>query len=232
MNRVGSVARLTSSCFRMLAIEKVHHENQEPDTVISPDFQRIYVGILDYFVKPADVEVPLVETYLGNFQKIHFPSHQEATYALEALASKSTLGRVLKLGPCGWGDWKGADDVQEARKDGYSYPHRWPQKMVDQEHKDAGIRVLFEGFEMVDQRTHFGIAIGKRVIIYSLRSTPGRHHHCYADLASRAELNGAAMNRGVICVSIARDGRGPNQHVRLTTEDIMQQNNWRRVGDT
>lgn len=93
------------------------HDDQELNTAVPTDFNRIYVGSLDYFAKPTDVEELLVRVNLNSFQKIHisidpisgrnpgycfvdFPSHQEAAYALEALAGQSILGRVVKLGPC------------------------------------------------------------------------------------------------------------------------------------
>ncbi|KAK0668053.1 hypothetical protein QBC41DRAFT_356879 [Cercophora samala] len=247
------------------------HNGQELDASVPANFQRIYVGSLDYFAKPADVEELLVGTNLDSFQKIHisidpisgrnpgycfvdFPSHQEAAHALEALAGRSVLGRVVKLGPCRWGDWKGSDDVQ-GQKDGYSNKESTRiridglDKMVDQEHNDSEIRSFFAGFEVV--------AIGKRVIPYSLRSTPGNHHHCYVDLSSRQELdraikelNGSAMNGVPVRLSIARHGGGPNRYGQSqspgggsriehktreglgTGRDIMQKGSWRRVGDS
>ncbi|KAK4195043.1 hypothetical protein QBC40DRAFT_237390 [Triangularia verruculosa] len=299
-----------------------HHETLDPDAAVPSDFQRIYIGSLDYFAKPADVETLLVDANLETFQKIHisidpisgrnpgycfveFSSPQEASHALNALAGKSVLGRVVKLGPCvpkgharssrgdgrsansepvfqRWGDWKGADEDAQERQTYVSRARGWNppseqiegqqgpyaalnrlqshtnkdgtriridglDKMMNQEHNDSEIRSLLAGFEVV--------AIGKRVIPYSLRSTPGNHHHCYVDLASHTEadravkeLNGAAMNGGAIRVSIARDGRGSNQHgshqqpgragqndyrvreERSTSRDIMQKSNWRNVG--
>ncbi|KAK4678898.1 hypothetical protein QC764_000770 [Podospora pseudoanserina] len=289
------------------------------NTAVPTDFNRIYVGSLDYFAKPADVEELLVGANLNSFQKIHisidpisgrnrgycfvdFPSHQEAAYALEALAGQSILGRVVKLGPCvpkghgrssrgdqssaefrpvfqRWGDWKGADGASE-RKDGAGFrgwnsPREQTEdqqgpyaalnrlqsysnkdstriridgldKMIDQEHNDPEIRSFFSGFDVV--------AIDKCVVPYSLRSTPGNHHHCYVDLGSREEvdravkeLSGTAMNGVVVRLSIARDGRGPNQHGQSQSSgggsqidhkarevhgggrDYMQKSSWRRT---
>jgi len=86
---------------------------------IAPDqqFNRIYVGSLDYNAKPADIEELLHESNLDDFEKIHlkvdpisgrnpgycfvqFPSYELAAGALDQLAGKSLLGRNLKLGPC------------------------------------------------------------------------------------------------------------------------------------
>lgn len=100
----------------------------------------------------------------------------------------------------------------------------------------------------------FSVAIGKRVVPYSLRSTPGNHHHCYVDLGSREEvdravkeLSGTAMNGVVVRLSIARAGRGPNQHGQSQSSgggsqighkarevhgggrDYMQKSSWRRA---
>lgn len=86
---------------------------------ITPEqqFNRIYVGSLDYNAKPADIEGLLHESNLDDFEKIHikvdpisgrnpgycfveFSSYELASGALDQLAGKSLLGRNLKLGPC------------------------------------------------------------------------------------------------------------------------------------
>ncbi|KAK4193237.1 hypothetical protein QBC35DRAFT_527295 [Podospora australis] len=240
---------------------------EQPRADAPTDFQRIYVGSLDYFAKPADVESLLQETGLDH-KKIHisidpisgrnpgycfveFGTHEEAANSLDVLAGKAVLGRTVKLGPCvpktggqhnggarlsehkptfqRWGDWngerngnsssnynrgprgdqQGPDAAMERveRPDGFRVRVDGLNQMVDQLQNDEEIRGLFEGFDVV--------AIGKRVIPYSLRGTPGNHHHCFVDFATKqeadravAELNGTPFEDGHLKVSLARN----NQH--------------------
>ncbi|KAK3990006.1 hypothetical protein QBC44DRAFT_77391 [Cladorrhinum sp. PSN332] len=249
-------------------------------TTIEPapqDFSRIYVGSLDYFAKPTDVEDLLNETGLGDFEKIHlsvdpisgrnpgycfveFGDHGLATQALEQLAGKTLLGRTLKLGPCypkgttaqssraadyrpsfqRWGDWKGQGrDGDQVERDGpnAAVAHFDRHKtndgtrvrvdglpnMIDQAHNDEEIRSIFAGFDLV--------AIGKRVIPYSLRGVPGNHHHCYVDFSSKEEaqraskeLDGKEFGDGVLKTSIARPNNSQRHHQAQNRDQESQEN--------
>lgn len=55
------------------------------------------------------------------------------------------------------------------------------------------------------------VAIGKRAIPYSLRGTPGSHHHCYVDFSSKEEaqkavkeVDGKEFGDSTLKISIAR----------------------------
>ncbi|KAK4462978.1 hypothetical protein QBC42DRAFT_345950 [Cladorrhinum samala] len=225
---------------------------------IAPDqqFNRIYVGSLDYNAKPADIEELLHESNLDDFEKIHlkvdpisgrnpgycfvqFPSYELAAGALDQLAGKSLLGRNLKLGPCyptgssqqtsrassdyrpasqRWGDRRGQNVDNAENQASYGSAAQFDRHKVndgtrvrveglpdiaDQDQNDAEIRDIFAGFDVV--------AIGKRAIPYSLRGTPGNHHHCYVDFGSKEEAQRAAKEAdgkdfgdSILKVSVAR----------------------------
>ncbi|KAK4167223.1 hypothetical protein QBC43DRAFT_312367 [Cladorrhinum sp. PSN259] len=220
------------------------------------EFSRIYVGSLDYFAKPTDVEDLLNETGLGDFEKVHlsvdpisgrnpgycfveFGAHELASQALDQLAGKALLGRTLKLGPC---YPKGSSNAQSSRSSSDYRPavqRSWGRdgdnaesdgtqfdrhkvsdgtrvrvdglpNLINQAENDEELRSIFTGFDVV--------AIGKRVIPYSLRGTPGNHHHCYVDFATKEEaqraskeLNGKEYGEGTLKTSIARPNNN-NSH--------------------
>ncbi|KAK4231132.1 hypothetical protein QBC38DRAFT_466906 [Podospora fimiseda] len=235
------------------------------------DFSRIYVGSLDYFAKPTDVEGLLNETGLSDFEKIHlsidpisgrnpgycfveFGAHGLAAQALDQLAGKTLLGRTLKLGPCypkgttaqstraaghrptfqRWGDWKAGQGRDDNDREGPNaaiahFDRHNPTdgtrvrvdglpNMIDQASNDSEIRSIFAGYDLV--------AIGKRVIPYSLRGVPGNHHHCYVDFSSKEEaqraikdLDGTEFSGGVLKTSIARPNNRQQQHQQRGDQD-------------
>lgn len=69
------------------------HDDQELNTAVPTDFNRIYVGSLDYFAKPADVEELLVGAKLNSFQKIHI--------SIDPISGRNLLFRRLSIIPRG-----------------------------------------------------------------------------------------------------------------------------------